>query len=140
MKKADKIPGLTLRLKQIIDEDFGGIPNRFAKALGISPGSLSAYLNGDSIIGGEIFFKIVSIAKRSSDWLLTGEDVGAKRPVNSVEYKTPEEKEYLEMLLRVIRSDDTSQTTMTILDAVLTSKSEAESPPVRPRKSRTGTR
>lgn len=113
-----KNQGIPARLNLVISEQFGGIPNRLATAARISPGTFSRYLEGASIPGGENLIRIKEATGRSLDWLLTGEDQ-AVNAEGIIPFQSPEEREYLEKLLEVLRNPNTKRAIQENIDTFL---------------------
>lgn len=115
--------GFVERLNLVIQEQFGGKPNRLAIASRISPGTFSRYIEGKSVPGGENLIRIKEATGKSIDWLLTGKEKEA--PPHAAEETahysamTPEEREYLKKLLDVLRNPATKKAIQENIDTFL---------------------
>lgn len=108
------------RLKKIIEMKYDGVAYRYALAAGLRASTLHNYIERGSLPGVEIVIKLAHAGDVSIDWLLTGESqADAAKSVNAVEYKTNEEREYLEMLLRVLRNSKTRDAIKKNLDTFM---------------------
>ena len=62
---------ISLRIKRIIDELYGGNKSEFARIVGISESNVRSYL-GDTIPKADVLVKIATKIAISCDWLLLG--------------------------------------------------------------------
>ncbi|MEK6531000.1 MAG: hypothetical protein AABZ23_00730 [Deltaproteobacteria bacterium] len=113
MRKEDcKYPILKENLRKIIEEQFGGIPNRLRDKLGISGGAFQRYVKGIGHPGAKTLQKIQEVTGYSSSWLLYGEPVPSPLPgwlltgldTEEVEVYNEDERAQCKKLLRILRT------------------------------------
>lgn len=113
-----------------IRNDSGLTFQAFADEIGTSAGYLSNIEKGKKKISIEIIQALRIQFGVDINWLLTGEHSAGHAPINVIEFKTSDEKEYLEKLLRVLRNPETAKAIKENLNTFMkVPVSEVESPP-----------
>lgn len=104
---------------RLVRKKAGVTQKQLAENLKIAFSTLNMYEKGHRIPDAEILRQIAIITKGEPAWLLTGEERQAVNAEGISPFQTPEEREYLEKLLEVLRNPNTKKAIQENIDTFL---------------------
>lgn len=110
--------GIGSRIRQF-REQTGHKVKGFAELIGISQGSLSDIENEKTMPSAKTLASLVRITDIEPVWLLTGEERQTVNAEGIIPFQSPEEREYLEKLLEVLRNPNTKRAIQENIDTFL---------------------